>query len=171
MKKALIVLDFHNFNDEEFFYLKNFLEEKGIKIKIASFKRGLAIGKEGNEVKIDFLISKINENDFDFLIICSPASLKNLDNEIFYSVIKKFFKKKKLIIAFSLAPIILAKAGILNGKKATVWTSSFDKKGIKILKEKGAFFSKEKIVCDQKVITVQDSSFIFDLASRLQDML
>jgi len=171
MKKALIVLDFRNFNDEEFFNLKNFLEKKGIEIKIASFKKGWAIGMGGNEVKIDFSISEVNEKDFDLLIVCSPSSLKSFDNENLYSLIKKFFQKKKLLIAFSLAPAIFAKTGILKGKRATVWSSSFDKKGIEVLKEKGAIISKEKIVCDGNIITLQDSSFLSDLDFFWKDML
>jgi len=171
MKKALIVLDFHNFNDEEFFNLKNFLEKRGIETKTASFKKGWAMGASGNEVKIDFSISEVNENHFDLLIVCSPSSLKSFDNENLYSLIKKFFQKKKLIIGLSLAPVIFAKAGILKGKKATVWSSSFDKKGIEVLKEKGAIISKEKIVCDGNVITLQDSSFLSDLDFFWKDML
>ena len=171
MKKVLFILNFRNFDDEEFFYLKENLEKRGFQVYIASQKKGLAIGKEGTETKVDFLLSEIQPEIFDCLIILSSPSLKFLDNEETYSLIKKFFKRKKIIVALSLAPIILAKAGILKGKKATVWHSSFDKKGIKILKEKGVNFSEEKIVSDDKIITVQNSSFLSDLVLILENML
>jgi len=52
-----------------------------------------------------------------------------------------------------ISPVILAKAGALKGKKATVWSSPLDRSPIKILEAQGAEFVDEKVVWDGNIIT------------------
>jgi protease I len=47
----------------------------------------------------------------------------------------------------------LAKAGVLKGKKATVWSSPMDKSPIKILTQNGAIFENLDVVVDGNIIT------------------
>lgn len=153
-KKALMVIAFKDFRDVEYFVPKEILEKEGVSIKTASNKEGMAIGADGGQVKVDFEISQINPDDFDVVIfVGGPGCLKNLDNENSYELIRKTIDKGKILAAICIAPVILAKAGVLRGKKATVWTSTFDKTGEKILKENGADYLKENVVTDGKIIT------------------
>lgn len=55
--------------------------------------------------------------------------------------------------AICIAPAILAKAGVLKGKKATVWSSLMDKSAVKILEKSGADYLPDSVVADGKVIT------------------
>ncbi|MEA3344083.1 MAG: DJ-1/PfpI family protein, partial [Patescibacteria group bacterium] len=63
----------------------------------------------------------------------------------------------KLLGAICIAPAILARAGALKGKKATVWNSAMDKSAIKILESNGAIFQPEPVVVENKIITANGS--------------
>ncbi len=153
MKKVLILIAPQDFKDEEYFVPKQILEKKGFFVKTVSTKKGTAHGIDGGEVKIDLLIEEVN--DFDSLIIVGgPGCLKFLDNKQVQTLVKESFEKEKLIAAICIAPVILAKAGILKEREATVWSSSLDKSGINALKENGAIYEKEfAVVQDDNIIT------------------
>ncbi|MDD3574201.1 MAG: DJ-1/PfpI family protein, partial [Methanospirillum sp.] len=61
-----------------------------------------------------------------------------------------FYSKGKIVSAICLSSVVLAKAGVLKGKLATVWN---DDAAIELLREGGATYKPEPIVTDGKVIT------------------
>ena len=153
-KKIAIIIAFRDFRDEEYFTPREILEKAGAEIKNASNKIGTAIGADGGEVGIDLLVSELNPAEFDAVVfIGGPGCLKNLDNEDSYRVAKETISQNKVLAAICISPTILAKAGVLNGKKATVWSSLLDKSAVKILKEKGAIYQDTPVVVDGKIIT------------------
>ncbi len=154
MLKVVIIIAHRNFRDEEYFIPKEILERAGAEVKTASNQMGRALGADGGEVKIDLLISKINIADFDVVVfIGGPGCLENLDNENSYKVAEETVSQNKVLASICISPIILAKAGVLAGKKATVWSSPMDKSPIKILGENGAIYQDELVVVDGKIIT------------------
>jgi len=149
-KKIAIVIAFRDFRDPEYFIPKMNLENKGAKIITLSSKKGIAIGADGGEAFVDEEVQKASPEDFDAVLFIGGAGMaKNLDNYDF----QEFAKKAKVIGAICIAPALLAKADILNGKRATVWSSSMDKSAVKILKEGGAFYQETAIVTDGNIIT------------------
>ncbi len=153
-KKIAIIIAFRDFRDEEYFTPREILEKTGAEIKTVSNKIGTAIGADGGEVEIDFLVSEINPAEFAGLIfIGGPGCLKNLDNENSYKLAKETISQDKVLGAICIAPAILAKAGVLSGKKATVWTSPMNKSAVKILEDNNAVFEDKPVVADGKIIT------------------
>jgi len=171
-KKIAMIIAFKDFRDEEYFVPKEILEEAGAEIKTASNKKGEAIGADGGEVEIDLLVSELNPAEFDDLepksshnsiqsisffdaivFIGGPGCLGNLDNENSYKVAKETVSQNKILASICISPIILAKAGVLKGKKATVWSSPMDRSPVKILEENGAIYQDELVVVDGKIIT------------------
>lgn len=153
-KKVIFVIAFRDFRDPEYFILKEILEKEGVEVKTASNKKGIAIGAEGGETEVDFLIKEIEPKNFDAItVVGGPGCLEALDNEKSYELIRKTVEAGKILAAICIAPVILAKAGVLEGKKATVWSSVLDRGPIKILKENKAEFVDEKVFQDGKIIT------------------
>jgi len=153
-KKIVMIIAFRDFRDEEYFTPREILEKAGAEIKTASNKIGTAIGADGGEVGIDLLVSELNPAEFDAVVfIGGPGCLKNLDNEDSYKVAKETISQNKVLAAICISSTILAKAGVLQGKKATVWSSIMDKSAVKILKEKGAIYQDTPVVVDGKIIT------------------
>ena len=153
-KKIVMIVAFRNFRDEECFIPKKIFEAKGAEVKTASNKKGIAIGSEGGELNVDFLVEEVDLNDFEAVIFVGGSGcLKALDNELSYNLIKKTASQNKLLGAICISPVILAKAGVLSGKKATVWSSPLDKSAIEILKKAGADYQSKPVIADGKIIT------------------
>lgn len=150
----IFVIAFRDFRDPEYFIPKQILEEGGVEVKTASDKKGLAIGAEGGEAEIDFLVSEVAAEEFDGVIfVGGPGCLDHLDNDESYELARETVQKEKLLASICISPVILAKAGVLEGKKATVWSSEMNKQGVKKIKEQGAEYLDEPVVEDEGIIT------------------
>ena len=69
MPKAAIIIAFRDFRDEEYFVPKEVLEKAGIEALTASNQKGVALGADGGEAKVDLLVSEINPTDFDAVVL------------------------------------------------------------------------------------------------------
>ena len=153
-KKVVIIIAFKDFRDAEYFIPKETLERVGIRVETASNKTGVAIGADGGEINVDLSLSNINVADFDGVVfIGGPGCLKELDNESSYDLIKEAVAQNKVLASICISPIILAKSGVLEGKKATVWSSKLEKEPVKILKKHRALYRVDSVVIDGKIIT------------------
>lgn len=153
-RKIVMVIAFKDFRDEEYFVPKEILEKAGAEIKVASNKEGMALGADGGQVPVDYLIEDIDLNDFDAVVfVGGPGCLENLDNQTSYNLAKETVAKNKVLAAICVSPVILAKAGVLKDKETTVWSSVMDKSAIKILQEKGANYQPQNVVIAAKIIT------------------
>ena len=156
MAKVLFVIAKNGFRDVEYFTPKEILENAGHIIKTASNEKSgeSAVGADGGETKIDLNINDAKADDFDAVVfVGGPGALENLDNEESYRLAREVSAKKKLLAAICIAPAILAKAGVLENRKATVWTSVSDKSAAEILRKNKAEFIDEDIVEDGNIIT------------------
>jgi len=153
-KKVVMVIAFRDFRDVEYFQPKEILEKAGAQVITASNKKGSAIGADGGDTEVQLLVSEVNPEEFDaILFIGGPGALDALDNEDSYKLLREASEKRKLIGAICISPVILAKAGILKGKKATVWSAPFDKSSQKTLEENGAIYEGKSVVIDGKIVT------------------
>lgn len=153
-KKILMVIAFKDFKDEEYFVPKEIFEQASAIVLTASDFIGTAVGVSGGEVNIDLNIKDAKAEDYDTVVfVGGPGAYKYLDNSDFHHLAEETVAADKVLGAICIAPAILAKAGVLSGKKATVWSNALDKSAIKILKENGAVFQDEKVVVDGKIVT------------------
>jgi len=153
-KKIVMIIAFRDFRDPEYFEPKEILEKTGAEIKTASNKMGTAIGADGGDTKVDLLVSEINPVDFSTVVfIGGPGALEALDNEDSYKVARETVSQNKILASICISPVILAKTGVLEGKKATVWSSPLDRSPVRILKENGAIYQDASVVVDGKIIT------------------
>ncbi|MDD3386607.1 MAG: DJ-1/PfpI family protein [Candidatus Pacebacteria bacterium] len=150
--KIVIVIASKDFRDEEYFITKEVLEEKGFIVKTSSNDKK-AIGRFGNEANVNLLIEDINSNNFDAIIFAGGSgAIEYIDNKLSYNLCNDFINKGKVVGAICIAPTILAKAGVLKGKKVTVFPS-----GKKIIEENGGKYQKETVVIDGKIITGENA--------------
>ncbi len=148
-KKAVMIIAHRNFRDEEFQKPKNILEEHGIKVIVASSRKDIATGMLGTTVKPDILISDINVKDYDIIIfVGGVGATEYWNNPTAHKIAQEALKQGKILCAICIAPVTLANAGILKGKKATVWPSERDR-----LEAKGALYTGEDVEVDGNIIT------------------
>ena len=153
-KKIAMIIAFRDFRDEEYFIPKEVFEKNGAEVKTVSTKEGEAIGSQGGEAEVDILLDDFKTSDFDAVVfIGGSGTLKYLDNETSYNIAKEVISEKKVLAAICIAPIILAKAGVLFERKATVWSSLLDKNSIKILEGNGVVYQDKPVVIDGNIVT------------------
>lgn len=153
-KKILIIIAFSDFRDEEYFVPKEIFEKAGFEVITASPQKGTAIGSQGGEAEVDLTLSEVNINEYEAAVfVGGQGAHKHFDDKEFHRLAQDAIKSQKLLAAICIAPAILAKAGVLTGKKATVWSSVLDKSAVKILKENGAIYQSPSVVQDGNLIT------------------
>lgn len=152
--RLLFIIAQKDFRDEELQIPKEIVQNAGHEVHIASITTQKATGKLGMEITPDLAVKDANLGDFDMVIVIGGPGAPGLANypEVI-NLLKEANEKNMFIGAICIAPTILAKAGILNGKNATVWSSPLDKSAIKILEENGAKYIGKPVVVDGKLIT------------------
>ncbi len=171
-KKILMVVAFKDFRDEEYFIPKEVLEKDGFFIDTTSTQKGIAVGSQGGEAVIHIGIDEINSENYKAIIFCGgPGMVNELENQDFYKLIKDFYQNNKVVAAICISPALLAKAGILEDKKATVWSSALDKSFIKILEENGAIYKDNPVVIDDKIVTANGPDAAEEFGKAIKELL
>jgi len=153
-RKIAIIIAFRDFRDEEYFIPKQILGAAGAKITTVSTSLGTAIGKLGGETKVDLTLDELKVGDYDaILFIGGPGAAKYIDDPQVHQIARDAVDSNMVVGAICIAPAILAKAGVLKEKKATVWSSIMEKSAVKILKEEGAQYQADSVVVDGNVVT------------------
>lgn len=134
-KKILMFVPEHNFREEEYRKPKRLFELKGLVVTTCSTRRGPLEGMLGETIEADLLLEDVAPRDYDALVLVGGlGASKYNDNEAVHNLVRRFNGEGKLVAAISFAPTILAHAGLLTGKPATVFSSErthFLKLGIK----------------------------------------
>jgi protease I len=152
-KKALIIIAPNDFQDIEFLHTKEEIEKANIKIIIASTKKETSTGMQGTSVKVDLDLKQVNVKDYDAIIFIGGLGAGPFyRNKKALSIIKEAYSSGIKICAICVAPLILAKAGILKGKRATVYNMNI-KELEQILKDEGAIYTGKQVEVDGNIIT------------------
>lgn len=126
-KKILMVIAPVDFRDEEYFETRKILEDVGNKITVANSTGQPSKSMFGKIVKVDKSLNDVNSKDFDAIVFIGGSGTGiYFNNQHALSLAKDFNNDDKVIAAICMAPSILAKAGILDGKKATAFPSERD---------------------------------------------
>ncbi|MEO0141813.1 MAG: DJ-1/PfpI family protein [candidate division WOR-3 bacterium] len=166
-KSVLIVIAPKDFRDEEFKEPYELLTKSEMKITIASTDTIPAKGMLGMEVKPQVLISQVNPDSFDALIIVGGTGCQILwDNETLHNIVQRFNEKNKTIGAICIAPVVLARAGILKDKKATVYPGVRNE-----LKPHCAAYTAADVEVSGNVITASGPQAAKDFAQAILEAL
>jgi protease I len=149
MKRVALVIAKEGFRDEEYLEPKEILHKNGINVTTVSSIKGLCAGKLGAKVSSDIALDEIKVNDFDgIFFIGGPGSSEYFNNKQAHKALRDAVKLNKIVGAICIAPTTLAKAGILNGKKATGFPSAESD-----LRSNGAVWTGKDLEIDGKIIT------------------
>jgi len=149
MKKVVMVIAQDGFRDEEFLQPKEILERNGIEVKAASASLTEAKGMLGAKVKPDILVSDINIRDFAAVVFVGGAGASQYwDDPVAQKLAEDALNTNRIVAAICIAPVTLARAGILKGKRATVWPSEAEQ-----LKAAGANYTGRAVEKDGDIIT------------------
>jgi protease I len=149
VKKAVFIIAEQNFRDEEYQVPKEVLEKSGIEVVTASTTTGECVGKLGMKVTPEMLVKDIDPAQFDALIfVGGGGSEQYFSDKTAHELAHAAYDQGKIVGAICIAPVILANAGLLKGRTATVYPD-----GAPILKEQGANYTGGTVEVDGRIIT------------------
>jgi len=148
----LFFLPKKDFNEEEFTIIKKRLLKAGKQVFITSDDHSVCSGSKGLKVKSDTSFYNVNINNFAAIILIGGSGSRNYwKNESLHKIVKKFNESNKIVAAICSSPVILAKVGILQNKKATCFSE--DKME---LINAGIDYQDRNIVIDGNVVTADN---------------
>lgn len=152
LKPALIVIAPKGFQDRELEGTRDALELAGVETVIASTEIGICTGKFGGEEQADVALRNVNILAYDLLVfIGGPGAAQLAFDEHALDLAREWAKTKKPIGAICIAPIILAAAGVLQGRQATVWDTNGENAAT--LEREGAMYTGEDVTVDEQIVT------------------
>jgi protease I len=148
-KTAVLIIASRNFRDEELLETKRELETANVDTVIASTKTGVIKGTHGAKVEAAILVNDIAVEDYDAIIfIGGPGAKEYFDSSVALSIARQAKDKEKILAAICIAPAVLANAGVLNGVRATCFSTEKYR-----LKKAGAVYTGADVERDGLIIT------------------
>jgi len=137
------------FRDEELFVPQALFEQQKYAVAIIGKEATVARGMLGGKVKIQRTIEDIHADEFAAIVLVGGSGATVFWDDIsLHTLLKEAYNKRRVIGAECIAPVTLANAGILKGKKATVWSSESAQ-----LIVGGAEYTAEKVTVDGNIVT------------------
>lgn len=151
MGKVLFIIAPQNYQDKELSIPKKILEEAGYDCDVASTSNETATGMLGGVVRPDLSVREVDIMDYDLIVVVGGSGSPVLANhrEVL-DVLGQADDQGKKLGAICLGPMILAKAEVLAGKKATVFKT---KDSLAALEQGGADFIDAGVVTDAGLVT------------------
>lgn len=150
--KALLIIAPRGYQDIEYGTPRKILEQAGIEIVVASKNGGACVGKMGGIVKDTIALADVMVENYDAIIfIGGPGAVSYQQDAEAHKIAQDAVETHKWLAAICIAPTILAYAGVLNGRKATVWNG--DGHQDKILRDNGAKYTAQAVTQEAKLIT------------------
>jgi len=150
--KVLYVIAPERFRDEELLVPKAALEAAGHGVTVVSTKPGVATGMLGARVTVDASVAQQKAEDFDLLVLAGGAGAPQhlWDHAPLLALARSMHAASKPVAAICLAPPVLARGGLLAGRRATTFPTE---RAIVELKRGGASYVAEPIVRDGTIVT------------------
>jgi len=150
--KVLIAIAPEKFRDEELAEPVAALQKAGIGFDIVSTRRGPCTGMLGAKAVATLSFEEVDPKPYDGIIIIGGTGSQTYlwEDELLPILVKYLRDSGKVVAAICLAPVILARAGVLKGKKAT----HFDNPTVfREMKGGGAIVVNQPVVTDSRIIT------------------
>lgn len=158
MRALLVVGD--DFEDLELFTVTGILRRAKIAVTIASLSSMNVTSSSSVKISADKRLGDIDTGEYELLLLPSFDGMENSNKLV--GIIKEFNDASKIIAAMSRAPLVLAKAGVIENRIATVYTGLESK----IPRPRDA-----RIVIDGNIITSRAPSDAAELSYRIVELV
>jgi len=122
MGRVAFIIAKQGFRDEEYAVPRDRLESAGHSVVTASTATGPATGKLGMEVQVDLALPDLDVHDY-VAVVCigGPGSPQFWDDHLVHDIVREALREGLVVAGICSAAVTLAKAGVLAGRRATVW--------------------------------------------------
>lgn len=148
-KRVLMVIAPEGFRDEEYREPRRILEAKGCQVTVASRSTKASRGMLGLVVEPDIALDGARASDYDAVVFVGGSGAEAyFADKTAHALASEAFQSGKPLAAICVAPTILANAGLLKGRQATVWPSQSG-----ALRSGGARYTGKPVEKDGTIIT------------------
>jgi len=150
--KVAIAIAPEKYRDEELSEPVAALKNAGIDFDIASTRAGNCTGMLGGKTVAGVSFDDIDPKNYKGLIIVGGSGCQThlWEDDLLSRLAIYFHETGKVVGAICLAPVVLARAGILKEKKATVYESPA---AVMEMKRGRAVLVKDPVITDSRIVT------------------
>jgi 4-methyl-5(b-hydroxyethyl)-thiazole monophosphate biosynthesis len=140
------------------------LRRAGIEAVMVGLSSSIVMSSHGVRVFADRKLADINPDEYDGIVLPGGnPGYKNLGkSEKILEIIRKFNSEGKLVAAICGSPAVLAKAGVLNERKATIYPG---------MEREIPYPRSDRVVVDENVITSQAPGTAIEFALKIVEYL
>jgi protease I len=166
-KKAVLIIAGRNFRDEQLVETQLILDEAGVETVVASSRPGIIPGALGGQAEAAVSLPELIVDEYDAVVFLGGVGARQyFDDLLALDIVRAAADKGKVLAAISIAPGILANAGILGGVRATSFLTERDR-----LLVAGAQFTGAPVERDGPIITARDTLATRPFAQAIVDVL
>lgn len=153
-KHVLLVVPATQFRDEEVFGVKGELETAGAEVTVASSAVRVCRGMDGGSIQSEVALDGLTPDSYDAVVLAGGASVPHLfwNDKALLSLVSAAAEAGKVLAAISLSSIVLVRAKLLEGKRATVY---YLPEAIEEFRSSGVGYVKDGVVVEGNLITAE----------------
>jgi len=162
MKRVLVPLA-EGFEELEAVTIIDLLRRAGIEVVVASVAGTMVTGAHGMRLAADTPLAALADQDFDMIALPGgmPGAEHLKNDPRIGAIIRRLHGNGRTVAAICAAPMVLAAAGVLDGRRATCYPGFLDDGAA------GATVVDEPVVVDGGVITSRGPGTALDFALTL----
>lgn len=158
--KVLEVIANTEFEPTEYKAVRSACENAGYQVVVANSSGKPSVSADGVTVPPDTTIADAKEADYAAVVLIGgPGVNEYYNNAKLQSIVRDAAAAGKVVGAICIAPVVLANAGVLNGKKGTVWPDEKER-----LAAAGCAVQGEQVVVDGKIVTAEGPDVAVEFA-------
>lgn len=166
-KKILFILPPYDFCDEEYQKPKNLFDDWGARIVVASSSLANAKGMGGALAKPQITINDVQARDFQaLLLVGGSGSQKFWRDQAIHDLIRRANRLERIVSASGYAVMILANAGLLQGKRATGFPVIEN-----VLKWQGGIYTGNPVEIVENIVTASGPEAAAEFAEAIAQLL
>ena len=144
------------------------LRRAKVQVVSASLDGDIITASRGTRLVADQTLDQVVDQEFDMIVLPGglPGADHLRDDPRVIALLQKMAKNNKYTAAICAAPKVLAKAGLLEGKRATAYPGTLEKLALS-----DTSLSTAAVECDGKIITSRGPGTAMDFALQLIDIL
>jgi len=142
------------------------LRRAGIDVVVAGLKAGIVTASRGVQLMPDVTLDEALQHEYDMVVLPGgmPGAANLKDDARMIALLKKMAAAGQYTAAICAAPMVLAEAGLLDGKQATSYPGFLDA-------IPGVTLSTAAVVQDGNVLTSRGPGTAMDFALALIEVL